>query len=331
MGSDTKGPPTPGLPATQRPDDPCAAPAQRPEASRCPQIATHGMLARRGLDTLTCMPRSPRPLPGSLSESFSVAAARAAGVTARRLRHHTLAAPFRGVRQQPPQDKGEDELDADAGLLAKEAASLKDEIRRLAQAFAAIAPPVWFFSHITAAVLWGLPVPIRLLRAAVRPTTSDGVRQPPRGIDVAVHAPRRASKARGVRGHQLRPGLATVREVSGPRVTSPATTWSLLAELLTVDELIELGDAIVRIPRRDRMRRGFPSDALATLAELEAAAAAPYRRHADKLRTALAEVRVGSASPGETRVRLACVRDGLPEPELDVDVFAEDGRQIGYT
>ncbi|WP_396658868.1 hypothetical protein [Microbacterium sp.] len=278
------------------------------------------------------MPRSPRPLPGSLPAAFSVSAARAVGVTVRRLRHPTLAAPFRGARHRPPHDDVPDEeRDADVSPIAREAAVLRAEIRRLAHAFATVAPDDWFFSHITAAVLWGLPLPIRLLRTAVRAQTRNGVTSPPRGIDVAALAPRRSSRARGVCGHQLQPALASVREVGGLRVSSPATTWALLADLLTVDELIELGDAIVHIPRRKGMRRGDAGDALGTPAELRAAASVPYRRRAGKLRAALAEIRVGSASPGETRTRLACVRGGLPEPELDVDVLADDGRPIGYT
>lgn len=113
-------------------------------------------------------------------------------------------------------------------------------------------------------------------------------------------------------------------------MTNAATTWAHLAELLTVDELIAVGDAIVHIPRARGMRRGKPADALASISDLQAVAAAP-RRGAAKLREAIAHVRVGSASPTETDVRLALIRAGLPEPELDVDVYASDGTAIGYT
>ena len=37
----------------------------------------------------------------------------------------------------------------------------------------------------------------------------------------------------------------------------------------------------------------------------------------------------GSASPGETRLRLALVRAGLPEPELNVRLYGVDGRYLG--
>ena len=122
----------------------------------------------------------------------------------------------------------------------------------------------------------------------------------------------------------------SVIDRGGFRVTDAPTTWAHLAELLTVDELIEVGDAIVHIPRARGMRRGRVSDAHASVADLEVVAACP-RPGAGKLRAALPHIRVGSASPGETRVRLSLVSAGLPEPELDFDVIASDGTPIGYT
>jgi hypothetical protein len=47
------------------------------------------------------------------------------------------------------------------------------------------------------------------------------------------------------------------------------------------------------------------------------------------LRTALKEARRGSASPGETRLRLVLVRAGLPEPELNVPLYGADGSYLG--
>ncbi len=281
------------------------------------------------MDGMSCRPS---PLPADLGESFSYRSARAAGVSARRLRHPDLAAPFRGARMRPAahDDEPTDDPRLDGSPYALEARRAAGEIARRARALATIAAPDWFFSHTTAAVLWGLPVPLRLLRAAVGPARV-GARRRTAGIDVAVLTPGRASRAAGVRGHQLSAVLASVRTVHGLRVSSPATTWALLAAELTVDELIELGDAIVQIPRQGGMRRGGESDALATIAQLVAAADAPYRRAAGKLRDALAEVRVGSSSVAETRIRRDCQRAGLPSPELDFDVFTAEGEAIGYT
>ncbi|HKT55150.1 MAG TPA: hypothetical protein VJR25_00130 [Microbacterium sp.] len=218
----------------------------------------------------------------------------------------------------------------DESPAARDARRYTAEITGRAQALAQVMPPTWVFCHVTAAVLWGLPVPLRLLRPAVERNRDQSI-VPPRGLDVGILAPGRAPRRVGIRGYELSPRLATVRTVKGMPVTSPATTWAMLAAQLTVDELVALGDAIVFIPRRQGMKRGTPDDALGTVAHLASAAHAPLRRHAVKLRQALALVRVGSASAAETRVRLGCVRGGLPEPTLDFDVFALDGTAIGFT
>lgn len=260
------------------------------------------------------MSRPHSTLPPSLGESFTVAEARAAGVTAKRLRQADLAAPFRGVRQRSR--VGEAYQDA-----ASEARALRDEILRRAAALALVAAPGAFFSHLAAAVVWGLPLPLRVLRMTLGE----------RGVDLSVMAPRRAPKGTGVRGHQLDPAMTGVRRRGAHLVTSPATTFVHLAQVLTVDELIAVGDAIVHIPRRRGMERGTPADALGTLEQLAAAVGAGRRLGAAKLREALPRVRVGSASPSETRIRVACARAVLPEPELDVDIFAADGTPIGYT
>jgi hypothetical protein len=79
------------------------------------------------------------------------------------------------------------------------------------------------------------------------------------------------------------------------------------------------------------MHRGTPADALAARDDLVEAMEAGRRVGAARLRAALGLIRVGAASPPETRIRLACVRRQLPEPLLDVDVFGVDGRPIGFT
>ncbi|WP_417564719.1 hypothetical protein [Microbacterium sp.] len=269
------------------------------------------------------------PLPRGLGDGFTVAQARQAGVSARRVRHLSLERPFRGVRMvsaAPPPIPAHDE-----SAIRQEAAALTVEITRVARAFALVAPDGSFFSHVTAAVLWNLPVPIRLLRATVRETRSNGHLVPARGIDVATLGRRRSSKAAGVRGRQISANHVIVSSVDGLPVSSPASTWAMLAAELTVDELVEMGDAIVYIPRKRGMKRGTEDDALGTIADLMAAASTPRRAHRDRLLQAGPLVRVGSASPAETRGRLGFERAGLPTPELDYDVIAADGTAIGFT
>ena len=56
----------------------------------------------------------------------------------------------------------------------------------------------------------------------------------------------------------------------GVRVASPATMWAQLAEVLTVDELIVAGDAIVHEPRLRGGIRDEPGSGLATVDQLRA-------------------------------------------------------------
>jgi hypothetical protein len=280
------------------------------------------------------MSRVARPLPAHLGEEFSVRDALSNHVSAKRLRGPDLASPFYGARilvsHYVPTPTNARVLD-DRHPLAKEAEALTAELRHLIDTFSQIAAPDWFFCHAAAAVVWKLPLPIRLLRRAMKPSRVRGATVPPRGVDVGVVAPGRATKAAGTRGRKISPWLVSIRTRDGLRVSSPESTWAMLADELTVDELVEVGDAIVQIPRRKGMQRGTAADALGTMAGLAAAANAPYRRHARKLLAALAQIRVGSSSPGETKTRLASERAGLPQPMLDFDVFAPDGRPIGFT
>lgn len=190
--------------------------------------------------------RHPQPLPPALGASFSVAAAIQAGVTERRLRHSGLEKPFWGVRALPAAAEGDPPYDESRA--ATEARVLRARIHRLAVAYATHAGDACFFSHATAAVLWSLPLPLRVLRRTGGLVHSAA--GPALGIDVAVLAPRRAPKGIGVAGHALTGAMTSVRTIDGLQVTSPATTWAMMAPLLSIDELVRLGDAIVNVPRR---------------------------------------------------------------------------------
>lgn len=147
-------------------------------------------------------------------------------------------------------------------------------------------------------------------------------------LSVAVYAPARAPRMAGVVGVTASRKLTTVVECESLPVTSPASTWAMLATELTVRELTILADAIVRIPRAEG-GRPEPHRQGATPEQLRAAAMAPRRRGRAKLLTALARARVGSMSVLESEYRLAAEEAGLPEPELDVEIRNERGRLIG--
>ncbi|HRO29238.1 MULTISPECIES: endonuclease domain-containing protein [Micrococcaceae] len=100
-------------------------------------------------------------------------------------------------------------------------------------------------------------------------------------------------------------------------LTSPARTLIDLAadERLAFVDLVVVSDAIVNRPYRP----GGRIDGLDTPAGLAAAVASAGRRPGiRRARHVIDQTRVGADSPQETRVRLALVDAGLPEPELQV-------------
>ena len=94
---------------------------------------------------------------------------------------------------------------------------------------------------------------------------------------------------------------------------SPATTWASLGGVLAHPyDLVAAGDAVVR---------DWRTEPLATIDQLRAVIAAGRRVGIDRLRDAVPRVRTRAASRPETRCRLELVDAGLPEPELNYDVF----------
>lgn len=234
-------------------------------------------------------------IPSELGLRFAVADARRQGVSASRLRGSDLDRPFHGVRSiRRPGDQ-----DADAAAVVWDRAL----------SYAGRMSRHEFFSHITSAVLWGLPLPG--LRAL--------------DLDVGVFAPHRLPRGRGVRGHQLRPGRAAVVEHSGGRVRllDPASTWAVLGARLRHYDLVALGDAITR-----EWRLPVGHAPLATLAELESIVGSGRRVGIGALREALPRIRNRSASRPETWLRLTLEDGGLPEPELNVAVRVGRGARV---
>jgi hypothetical protein len=259
------------------------------------------------------MPRPARILPYALGASFSVEQAAQLGVTYGRLRAGDLERPFRGVRVRTTAGG-----DTSAGeTVEPEPLSIdrlsRQALLRRAHAYATVMPDEAFFAGRTAAVIHDLPV-------------GDGGGP----LCVAVHAPLRGLRARGIRGIKVSPALASVRECSGLRATSPASTWAMLASELSVHELVIVGDAVVRVPR-DAHGRHVPAAQLATIDQLRLAARAPWRRRRAELEEALGQIRVGSMSPLETDFRLSAIAGGLPEPELDVEIRDPAGRLLGIS
>lgn len=253
-------------------------------------------------------------LPDAIAAEFSVAQAVRAGASLRRLRGSDLSRPFYGVRSLIQDDPQEEELDPYA--LQRRA--------RLARArqYLPLMRPRHFFSHQTAASAYGAPLPLVF--------TEFG--DPADGCDLDLHVSVLGSgpvpRTQGIVRHRAQPKMATIREVDGLPVSSPATTWASLGTL-GLRDLIALGDYFCRVWRPGIGRPDVGKAPLTTLDQLRAAAAAGRRSGAANLREALTFIRLDSWSPRESAVRFELVRAGLPEPELNADVFDASGRFLG--
>jgi len=145
---------------------------------------------------------------------------------------------------------------------------------------------------------------------------------PENRIDLRLHVTKQADRGarrKGVVGHKSRTAARTVL-VDGIRCSDPIEAWCECAELLGVDDLVVLGDGLVR-----------RKDPLATMDELRAAAARRAgARGVRRLRTALDLIRPGTDSARETLLRLVVVRAGFPEPLINHRLTDDDGLEIGH-
>ena len=169
------------------------------------------------------------------------------------------------------------------------------------RAFALALPEDIAFSHLTAARLLGLPAPAAW------------------SAQEQIHVVRRSDRPRierdGVRHHR---GLERrwLRDVGGLPVTAAVDTWADLAGSLPLDDLVAVGDALVG-----------PMHAI-PLKDLHRAAADRSGRGSVLLRQAAGLVRCGAASPWESKARVRMAGWGLPEPELNLDLYDAWGRWL---
>lgn len=226
--------------------------------------------------------RQPSELPPLLlHRPFSTAEARAAKLSRARLRARDLVSPCHGVRT---------------------AATAPDTLLRRVQALAAVTDAV--VSHLSAAVLWGFPLPLALSAGAV--------------VHVTSQPGHRAVRRKNVVGHQQL--LAQEEIVTGAHVrcTSPLRTWFDLAGILSPEELVVAGDFL--------LRRRNPLSTLGAIDDyLQGRKGQPGYRKATRARTL---IRPGTDSPKETELRVLLLRHGLPEPGINVPMFDETGGWI---
>lgn len=174
----------------------------------------------------------------------------------------------------------------------------------LCRAYASRMPGGQFFSHVTAAKLHGLPLPTRLEDEPALHVSAPGI----------DHAPR----AKGIIGHRADPATTRVTVLSGLPLGEPVWTWCQLSTVLSLDELVVMGDALVRRQRPFATMEGL------------ARAVAEFNGHRGvrRLREAFASVRPGVDSPQETEVRLIIVGAGLPEPQVNAAIRNSHGAFI---
>jgi len=229
--------------------------------------------------------RLPEELEG---RPFTVAEAAQAGVSPKRLRHRSLQSLGKGIRVQSPT--------SELPLSARVRPFIEVNTRCAA-------------SHLTAAELLSLPRRARKenpgMHHIIRPAGEAHLDRP----HVIVH--------------RMKLYADEITTVRGIPVTTPERTWLDMAEMLTVDELVALGDSCVRVPRADLEGRDRPHCDLSDLQRM--IDRHKGKRGIRKAKEAIKLIRVGADSPQESLLRLAIVRAGLPEPELNVPITDEAG------
>ena len=237
------------------------------------------------------------PLPAHLETiPFTVAEARAASLSRGRLRSSDLAS---------------------AGRLLYLPAGWEFELPAMARALSAATPGAWI-SHVTAAILLGLWLPPWLQNCR----------------DLHLSKPRVLPQVRraGVVGHTVVAYQDETMNWQGIRISTPARTWLDLCRLLPIEHAVAIGDQLVRQPHDGLELRTRPWATVKELREM-------LRRHPKmqgivKARAAVELIRAGADSAPETFLRLALVDAGLPEPELQVRVVADNphspAADLGY-
>lgn len=215
----------------------------------------------------------PSELPLETTRPFTRADAVRAGIDPKILRTSRFRRIFRGVLISNDVP--------DSPLVRAEAALL-------------IHPPTAFASHTTAARIFGLPVPVDPREHVSVLSDRDRRRRP----EICNHV---TSSDHQVLVHR------------GLRISHPFRMFVELAGMLSLVDLVVVGDALVRVFRVPPRRL---VEACEESTDWYAAAA----------RTAARYVRDGVDSPMETRLRMLIVLAGLPQPTVNHKLFDDLGR-----
>ena len=223
------------------------------------------------------------PLPRRLGESFHVRDAATLGVSRARTDAKDLHRPFHGVRSLTAASTFEEHVEVYRPRLR--------DGQRLA--------------GLTAARLWGLPVPPRW--------------SPAEPIDIAVATEKAPPETVGVRGRRLALARSDTWKVRGLPVVDADAACFTTAPLLSLDDAVIMLDALVTTAHNYPGRA--PRRPLSTLERVEARLELWGRFPGSRtIRGALPLVRERVESPKETQTRLAIMAAGLPEPVVQYEV-----------
>ena len=222
------------------------------------------------------------------------------------MRSPDLNRPFHGVRVA--RTAGSPLVTAD--LQTKSEWSTDEWVRHCAALLVAL-PENSCFSHFTAARIWSVPLP----RASPR--------EP---VHVSAASPSRPPRRAGVVGHELSDPIAQTAVRRALPVIDPATMFCQLASMLSLADLVAVGDALVLQPVVVDPLDPRPWVPLTQLTVRVEQFRGRGKRHAAR---AVELIRPGAESRPETLLRLAILDAGLPEPEVNIDVHDALGRFIG--
>ncbi|WP_202565774.1 hypothetical protein [Agreia sp. COWG] len=218
------------------------------------------------------------------NRAFSVGEAQRHGVSRQRLRAADFEKPFYGIR-----------------AATRPMSFLDDRCRD----FLPRMPLGGVYSHVTAAGLYSMPLPSRLSGRTE--------------LHISVPSERRAVDAKGIIGHRTTLGHRDSDRRFGYLVTTPERTWCDLAAMLTLPELVAVGDKLIarRLPqcRKENLTGAVERHG--------------PRRGVRNLRRAIDLLSDRAESPRESLLRVAIILAGLPAPTVNKSVFDASGRFLG--
>jgi hypothetical protein len=136
----------------------------------------------------------------------------------------------------------------------------------------------------------------------------------------------------GVTGHTVLAFDDEIMVWEGIRLSTPARTWLDLARMVPLEDLVAVGDQLVRQPRPGLELRKEPWSTVPELRRM--VARHPKLQGIVKARAAVELIRPGADSAPETFLRMALIEAGLPEPELQIQIIPGDeyspAADLGY-